>query len=128
MKPIIPPKYDIGFIIKNINPQLLYVLEPWCDTVYTDFNIAMEYANSEQSNTSFNLKEKLYPLNQPKNNEILVTIDGNKFTQQDFQYIQQLSEILADSGEPAFHGELGNITVEIFEQMNTYENDLICVS
>ena len=83
---------------------------------------------SSAFNTSFNLKEKLYPLNQPKNNEILVTIDGNKFTQQDFQYIQQLSEILADSGEPAFHGELGNITVEIFEQMNTYENDLICVS
>jgi hypothetical protein len=37
----------------------------------------------------------------------------------------QLSEILADSGEPAFHGKLGNITVEIFEKMNTYEKDLI---
>ena len=48
-----------------------------------------------------------------------------KFTQQDFQYIQQLPEILADSGEPAFHGELGNITIEIFEKMNTYEKNLI---
>ena len=45
--------------------------------------------------------------------------------QLDFQYVQQLSEIIEDSGEPAFHGELGNITVEIFEQMNTYENKLI---
>ena len=29
------------------------------------------------------------------------------------------------SGKPAFHGELGNITVEIFETMNTFENELI---
>ena len=59
-----------------------------------------------------------------KNNEILVTIN-ERFNQQDFQYIQQLPEILADSGEPAFHGELGNITVEIFKVMNTYEKQLI---
>ena len=55
-------------------------------------------------------------------------LNGNKFTQQDFSYIQQLSEILTDSGEPGFHGELGNIIVEIFETMNTYEKDLICIS
>ena len=123
MKPIIPPKYDIGFIIKNPNPQLLHALEPWCSTVYTDFSVAMEYANNEQSNTSFYLKEKLYPFNQPKNNEILVAIDGNKCTQQDFQYIQQLSEILADSGEIGSF-ELGNLHVDVI-QMNTYENKLI---
>ena len=59
-----------------------------------------------------------------KNNEFLVTIN-EYFNQQDFQFIQQLSEILAYSGEPAFHGELGNITVEIFENMNTFEKELI---
>ena len=71
------------------------------------------------------LYDRVKPLDNEKNNEILVTIDGNKFTQQDFQYIQQLSDILTDSGEPAFYGELGNITVEIFEQMNTYDHKLI---
>ena len=127
MKPIIPPKYDIGFILKNGTPQLLETLEPWCSTIYTDNN-RLNYINLEQPNTLFNLQEKVKPYDNEKNNEILVTIDGNKFTQQDFQFIQQLSEILADSGEPAFHGELGNITIEIFEKMNTYEKDLICIS
>ena len=75
-----------------------------------------------------NLHDRVKPFDNEKNNEILVTINGNLFNQQDFQYIQQLSAILTDSGEPAFHGELGNITVEIFETMNTYEKDLICVS
>ena len=74
------------------------------------------------------LSQRVLPINNEKNNEILITLNGETFNQQDFQYIQQLPEILTDSGEPAFHGELGNLTVEIFEKMNTYENDLICIS
>ena len=129
MKPIIPPKYDVGFIVDNCNHELLTALEPWCSTIYVDESndpvICDNYIRLEQPNTIINLHDRVKPLDNEKNNEILVTIDGNKFTQQDFQYIQQLSEILADSGEPAFHGELGNITIEIFEEMNTYEKDLI---
>ena len=82
----------------------------------------------EQPNTMIDLHDRIKPIDNEKNNEILVTIDGNKFTQQDFQYIQQLSEILADSGEPAFHGELGNLIIEIFEEMNTYEHELIKIT
>ena len=74
------------------------------------------------------LSNRVKPLDNEKNNEILVTIDNKTFTEQDFNYIQQLPEILTDSGELGFHGELGNITVEIFEKMNTYEKELICAS
>ena len=124
MKPIIPSKYDIGFILPNNDINLLHALEPWCSNIYCDNNLRQHYITTEQSNTIFNLSERVLPYNNEKNNEILVTINEG-FNQQDFQYIQQLSEILADSGEPGFHGELGNITVEIFEKMNTYENELI---
>ena len=123
LKPIIPPKYNIGFIIDNPNLQLLHILEPWCDTVYTDFSIAMEYANNEQPNTSFNLKKKFYPFNQPKNNHILIKINGNNFNQQDFQVIQQLSEIIQDSGEIG-EFELGNLKVNIYD-LTTFEEKLI---
>ena len=61
-----------------------------------------------------------------KNNEILVTIDGNTFNQQDFGYIQQLSEIIANSGEIGSF-ELGNLHIDVI-QINTYEKELICVS
>ena len=90
-------------------------------------DLRQNYITKEQPNTSFDLTKRVLPFNNEKNNEVLITI-GNTFTQQDFQYIQQLSEILEDSGEPGFHGELGNITVEIFEKMNTYEKELICIS
>ena len=125
LKPIIPSKYDVGFIILNANINLIEALEPWCNNIYTDF-LVVDYIKNQ--NTSFDLNDKFKPFDNEKQNEILVTIDGNKFTQQDFSYIQQLSEILTDSGEPGFHGELGNIIVEIFETMNTYEKDLICIS
>jgi hypothetical protein len=127
--PTINPKYDIGFIVKNCNDQLLAALEPWCSNIYVDEgnipSMIDNYITLESPNTSFDLYERIRPFDNEKNNEILVTINGNLFNQQDFQYIQQLSAILTDSGEPAFHGELGNITVEIFEQMNTYEKTLI---
>jgi glycosyltransferase involved in cell wall biosynthesis len=132
MKPIIPPKYDIGFIVKKCNSNLLEALEPWCNTIYIEDDMQVlttHYLDKEQPNTSFNLNERIKPFDNEKNNEILVTIDGNTFTQQDFNYIQQLSEILANDDElyeeelPC-EFELGNLKIEIF-QLNTYEKDLI---
>jgi hypothetical protein len=122
MKPIIYPKYDIGFIIKNCNQQLLHALEPWCSTMYTDAEW-MKYITLKQPNTKFNLRDRIKPLDNEKNNEILIQIDGAKFTQQDFNYITQLSEIIQDSGEIGSF-ELNNLHIDII-QINTYEKDLI---
>jgi len=127
MKPIIPPKYDIGFIIKNCNDQLLEALEPWCSNIYVDEgnvrSMIDNYITLESPNTGFDLHERIRLFDDEKNNEILVAIDGNKFNQQDFQVIQQLSEILADSGEIGSF-ELGNLHIDIV-QINTYEKELI---
>ena len=121
MKPIIPPKYNIGIVITNANLQLIEALEPWCDNVYCDFN-TIEYISKED--TSFNLNDKFKPLDNEKQNEILIQVDGNKFTQEDYSLIHQISEIIEDSGEENFHGEIGNLVIDIIK-MNTYEKELI---
>ena len=138
MKPIVPPKYNIGFILKNCTPQLLETLEPWCSTIYVDEGntptIIKNYINLEQPNTSFDLQEKIKPYDNKKQNDILVTIDGSKFTQQDFQIIQQLSEILANDKQlhEDFFVEPTQFTIENLQititNLNTYEKDLICIS
>jgi hypothetical protein len=120
MKPIIPPKYDIGFMIQNCNLDLLKVLEPWCSTVYCDYDIS-DYI--EQENTSFDLYNKFLKYDNDKENGILIEIDGRNFTQQDFSYIQQLAEIIADSGEPGSF-DLGNLHITI-NSLKTYEKELI---
>ena len=123
MKPIISPKYDIGFIVKNSQDvQLTEALEPWCTNIYVDAS-RENYIELEQKNTLYNLLEKVLPYDNEKNNEILVNIDGSKFNQQDFQIIQKLSEIIKDSGQIG-EFELGNLFINII-QMNEYQNNLI---
>jgi len=135
MKPIIPSKYDIGFVIKNCNNQLLAILEPWCSTIYVDESsdraMCDNYITLESPNTSFDLYEKIRPFDDKKNNEILVEINGNNFTQKDFQILQQLPEILADDEqlhedifiEPTYF-EIENLHITIVN-LNTYEKKLI---
>ena len=127
MKPIIPPKYDIGFIVKNCNIKLLEALEPWCSTLYMDNWAARhEYLYQEKSETSYDLGDKIRNINnydRAKENEILIAIDGNNITNQDFQILQQLSEIIQDSGEKG-EFNIGNLDIKIFNT-TTYENKLI---
>jgi len=122
MKPIVPPKYDMGFVVENCGLEALSALEPWCSTIYVDNNRS-HYIDLEQSNTSFNLSERVLPYDNEKNNNILVEIDGTTITQQDFQIINQLAEIIQDSGEIG-EFKVSNLKVTVIE-LKTYENNLI---
>ena len=127
MKPIVPPKYDIGLIIKNCNASLLHALEPWGDTLYIDEgnipSMIDNYITSESLNTIYDLRSRLRPFDNEKQNEILVEIDGNTFNEEDWKIIMQLSEIIKDSGSIGKF-QLNNVIVEII-QMNEKQNDLI---
>jgi len=123
MKPIIPPKYDIGFVVRNCNYETLYELEPWCSTIYSDTTLNSAYRNEEQQNTLFDLEERVRNYNDEKNNDILVEFDGRKLTPHQFNYISQLPEIITDSGEE------GEMELEIFKitinKLKTYGEELI---
>ena len=125
MKPIVPPKFDIGICIKNCNDGLLEVLEPWCNVIYTDADID-RYISKEASKTSFNLKERVKDIDSQytqSSHEICIEINGHQFYQTDMQVIQQISEIINDSGEEG-EFQLGNIKV-IINDLLTYEHELI---
>ena len=122
--PIITPKYDIGFIIKNCTLELLQILEPWANTSYVDFNYT-DYIYIEKDNTLMDLNERVKPYDNEKNNEILVEIDGRTLNNEDFKIIQQLAKIIQNSGEVGKF-TLGNLTIEIV-QMNEYQHTLINV-
>jgi glycosyltransferase involved in cell wall biosynthesis len=127
MKPIIPHKYDIGFIVNNCNLQLMAALEPWCSTLYTDDEMGVleaAYYENEQPHTKINLKEKLKVIKySTPNNDITVEFDGKLLNQESFNLLVQLPEIIAESGE------VGKFELDIFkisiQAMNTYENELV---
>jgi len=125
MKPIIPSKYDIGFVVKNCSYEMLYELEPWCSTVYGDYpkDMLPMYIRGEQENTLIDLKDRVKTYQADKDNDILVEFDGRELTPEQFNYIAQLPQILYDSGE-AGEMELGIFKITI-NKLETYERELI---
>tara|TARA_R110002074_G_scaffold252143_2_gene423820 strand:+ start:2158 stop:3378 length:1221 start_codon:yes stop_codon:yes gene_type:complete len=130
LKPIIPPKYDVGFVVENCDTNMLKELEPWCSDIYGDWvghkgYGVNQYIEEEQKDTQFNLSKKIHSQHiEPKNN-IVVRFDANKLTSQNFQMLVNLSEIIQDSGE------IGTMHLEIFQldikSLKAYEKDLILV-
>lgn len=120
MKPIVPPKYDIGIILDD--NKLLEVLEPWCNTIYTKGDYS-EYITKEQPNTLYDLRERIKPFDNEKNNEILIQVSVNSFGNEEFSYLQQLPQILQHQGQPGQY-KLGGMVMDIV-QMNEYQNNLI---
>jgi hypothetical protein len=118
-------KYNIAFVVSNCNLQLLEVLEPWCDRLYTDCEI-QSYVTKEQPNTKFDLSKRVLTIenNEPlAENDIVVEFDGRLLNNQNFQLLQQLPEIIKESGE------IGKFELDIFKitinSLQTYEKDLI---
>ena len=130
LHPIIPPKYDVGFVVENCNNDLLKELEPWCSDIYGDwvghkgFGVN-KYIEEEQPNTQFDLSKKLHSLYTEPDNDVVIRFDASKLNQDNFQIIVNLSEILQQSGE------VGEMELEIFEfyinKLDTYEKELINV-
>ena len=132
MMPIIPPKYDVGFVVENCDYNMLKELEPWCSNIYggwigEDFasHPKGKYIDEEQPNTDFNLSKKIHPQYIKLKNNVIVEFDASKLTSENFQILVNLSEILKESGE------VGQMKLEIFKfsikSLDTYEQDLIKV-
>jgi len=126
LKPIIPPKYDIGFVIKNCSYQLLYELEPWCSNIYIENHEHMLYLAQEQKNTLFDLKEKIKDLNEEKpKNDIIVEFDYEDWKNAHYYNIINMSEIIYKTGiEKPGEFELGIFKFKV-NKIKTYEKDLI---
>jgi glycosyltransferase involved in cell wall biosynthesis len=122
MKPIIPPKYDIGIHIKNTTEPLLEVLEPWCTSMYTDIDFT-DYVERVQPDTMYNIMNKMYSTTDDITNDVVIHIDGQRFGNNEMYYVQEISSIIADNGDVG-EFELGNLRIEI-RDMRTWENELI---
>ena len=130
MYPIIPPKYDVGFVVENCDTNMLKELEPWCSDIYGDFighkgYGVNNYIKEEQPKTAFNLSKKIHSQHTKPKNSVVVEFDCNKLNSDNFQILVNLSEILKESGE------VGEMELEIFklniESLKTYEKELILV-
>jgi hypothetical protein len=130
MYPIIPPKYDVGFVVENCDTNMLKELEPWCSDIYGDWvghkgYGVNGYIKEEQPNTEFDLSKKIHSQHTEPKNDVVVEFDCSKLNSDNFQVIVNLSEMLKDSGL------IGEMEYDIFKfkikSLATYEKDLILV-
>lgn len=108
MKPVVPKLYKVGFVIHNINDQLLSALEPWCGTLYSDADCT-RYIESEQPTTKFDLRSRLKKTTERREDDVIVEFDAREFGNAQFDFISNLSDIITDTGE------LGSFEFSIFK-------------
>ena len=128
MKPIIPPKYDICFVVDKCTLEILEALEPWCSKIYVeepDLNI-IDYISKEQKNTLYDLRSKIeYNHGEARlEHDIVVEFDASRLTNDGFQFLTQLPEILQDSGEVNEVMEYDIFEI-VINSLKTYENENI---
>ena len=120
--PVIQNKYDIGFVVNNCTPNLLGMLEPWCSTLYTDLDVK-SFIDNLQPGTPFDMTKRVKKLTDEKTNQILLTFDSKKLTQQNFGIITSLAKIIKDSGE------VGTFEHDIFsfeiKGLDTFQDKLV---
>jgi len=129
LHPIVPPKYDVAFVVYRCSKQMLYELEPWCGKIYLDLSdsdIMGEYVKEEQPNTQFDLDEKIKLYGHNKISElhdICVEFNAEQLNNENFQVLVNLSKMLQDSGE------IGEMEYDIFKfyikSLETYEKNLV---
>jgi glycosyltransferase involved in cell wall biosynthesis len=125
--PIILPKYNIAFRVENCSQDLLRLLEPCCDRIYSDAEW-MKYITLEQPKTKYDLRKRCHSLTDIDRydyDDIVVEIDGKRFTQQDYNFIENLSAIIQDSGEVGMF-QLGNLKISIMNIQDLVNELIIC--
>ena len=75
-RPILKPRYDIGVVIENCTPELLNWIEPWFNNTYVDQSLIDEYIKHEQPKTDLILEARVRPIEEPKQNDIIIYFDA----------------------------------------------------
>lgn len=115
-------KFDIGFIVSNIDNNLLHSLEPWCSTIYIDID-PKSYIETEQPKTKFSLTEKIKDSRFPATNDIIISFDGTQLNSTSNSIIGYLQDIIFSTNKIGiFKYDIFNIEIK---NLNTYENLLI---
>ncbi len=85
--------YDICIVIKNCNDQILFELEPFAKMIYIDSEIT-KYTKIEQCNTKFILTDKVKSIQEYKEHQIVVKINGLHFNSKIKKFIERLADLI----------------------------------
>jgi len=84
MMPIVPNRYETSFVVHNCTPQLLEILEPWCDDIYVDCEYK-SYVEKEDAVSEFDIQTKVHSIGEEMKGKVQILFDGSKLTNEHYQ-------------------------------------------
>jgi glycosyltransferase involved in cell wall biosynthesis len=115
-RPILKPRYDIGIIVENCDPNLLLSLEPWFNNIYVDQSIIADYIKYEQPKTELILEARVRPIDEPKQNDILIYFDAN--TEVDLNIIPNIQVIIRESVDAVGTYEYNGLKIDVLQMVD----------
>lgn len=132
--PIIQPKYDVCIVLDNVtNLMQIEAFELWANKIIVEdeHELVMQYIIKEQPDTLFNMSDRVKSVMDIDltEHDVYVIINLSNFTNEDYNYIQHMNELLHDflNEQPIDYGaayQVGNINIKINRLRDTV-NDLI---
>jgi hypothetical protein len=130
MKPIVSPVYSIGYeLTEAADVAMLRALEPWCSyLVSPGAEEIYEYIEEEQPNTDYKLIEKMHQdIPNTPIYDIKVRFNPWNLSQQGFEILQKLPDIIKDSGSEGDRFELDIFDIWIEQMIEHQENNINAV-
>lgn len=126
LMPIIKPKYDIGFVLKESDYNAAKFLEPWCSTLYLDDPILIDFIKDElRYTTSYNIDDRIKTFDTIREHDIIVEIESSRLNNQNAKWIGLLNEIINQDQELGTF-ELEGLIIKINQVVDTNKS-LICI-
>lgn len=128
LKPIPPKVYDVVCVVKNCTYNLMANLEPWFRMIEVDLPGGMVYDYIYKEQSTYSIGERVCFsgfIERYETPDMILSIDGNRFTGDDFFYIQKLSSIISESVmEVGGEYEIGTMRLKV-NKIKEYQDTLI---
>lgn len=115
-RPILKPRYDIGIVVENCDANLLLSLEPWFNNIYVDQSIIADYIEYEQPKTDLILEARVRPIDEPKQNDILIYFDAKDNV--DLTIIPNIQVIIRESVDAAGTYEYNGLKIDVLQMVD----------
>lgn len=100
LNPIITPRYDIGFILKDADYESARFVEPWVSTLYLqDDNLIKQLRNEVRNKSAYDPSKRIKSYHDTRLNDVIVEISRNQFNSDNSRWIFMLNEIVHQTGE-----------------------------
>ena len=114
--PILKPRYDIGIVVENCDANLLLSLEPWFNNIYVNQTLIADYIEYEQPKTDLILEARVRPIEEPKQNDILIYFDAKENV--DLNIVPNIQVIIRESVDAVGTYEYNGLKIDVLQMVD----------